>query len=95
MSHWTHQKFSVQNRPLSFTRCREMFLDALKAIGIHDAENYGLHSLRSGGASHLADRGVSEEAILQHGRWKTPAAKNRYVQRNTEDRLLTAKTMFL
>ncbi len=38
-------------RPLSYTRCREMFLDALKQVGIEEPTNYGLHSMRSGGSN--------------------------------------------
>ena len=44
------------SRPLSYTRCREMFLDALKQVGKDKPTNYGLHSMRSGGATHLANR---------------------------------------
>ncbi len=83
-----------QNRPLSYTRCRELFLDALKSIGIDDVKSFGLHSLRSGGASHLANAGISEELILQHGRWKTVSAKNRYVKWDTAKRLKVSNALF-
>ena len=35
-----------QNRPLTYTRCRELFLDALKSINTTSISNYGLHSLK-------------------------------------------------
>lgn len=81
------------NKPLSYTRCRELFVDALKLIGIQNPKMYGLHSLRSGGASHLANKGVDEELIMQHGRWKTTVAKNRYVKRDCDQRLLVSSIL--
>jgi hypothetical protein len=81
------------NKPLSYTRCRELFIDALKLIGIQNSKIYGLHSLRSGGASHLANKGVGEELIMQHGRWKTTVAKNRYVKRDFDQRLLVSSIL--
>ena len=83
----------MTDRSLSYTRCREMFLDALKQIGIKEPKMYGLHSLRSGGASHLANKGVSEDLIMQHGRWKTTTAKNRYVKRDIGHRLAVSETL--
>lgn len=83
----------LKNKPLSYTRCRELFLDALEQIGVDNPRNYGLHSLRSGGASHLANKGVSEELLMQHGRWKTTTAKNRYVKRDLERRLDVSKIL--
>ena len=44
----------LAHKALSYSRCRELFLDALKEIGVQEPKAYGLHSLRSGGASHLA-----------------------------------------
>jgi hypothetical protein len=38
------------NIKLSFTRAKEIIREALSSIGIN-MNNYGLHSLRSGGAS--------------------------------------------
>lgn len=35
------------NKPLSYTRAREILLDALKSLGL-ESGNFGLHSLRSG-----------------------------------------------
>ena len=83
------------NKLLSYSRCRELFFEALKTTGVEDVSLYGLHSLRSGGASHLANRGVPEDLILQHGRWKTTTAKNRYVQRDIQQCLSVAKAVLM
>ena len=32
----------TQNKPLSYTRCRELFFDALKSIGVVDEKSFGL-----------------------------------------------------
>ncbi len=84
------------DRPLSYTKCRELFFEALRRIGVSDPKVYGLHSLRSrsGGASHLANRHVSEALIMQHGRWKTTEAKNRYVKWDIKERLDLSETLF-
>jgi site-specific recombinase XerD len=83
----------VKHKPLSYTRCREIFLDAMKQIGIERPQSFGLHSMRSGGATHLANKGISEELIMQHGRWKTQQAKNRYIKRDIETRLALSRSL--
>ena len=85
----------TQNKPLSYTctRYRELFVDALKSIGAVDVKSFGLHSLRSGGATRLSQNNISEDLILQHGRWKTVNAKNRYVKRDISKRLEVSKAV--
>jgi hypothetical protein len=58
------------NRPLSYTRAREILLKALDDIGF-DKSRFGLYSLRSGGASTAANKGVSERLLKAHGRWSS------------------------
>ena len=56
----------------------------LKDLG-YDPKDYGLHSLRSGGATAVItnndSKAVSERLIKLHGRWKTDEAKEMYVFR--------------
>ena len=82
------------SRPLSYTRCREMFLDALKQVGIEEPTNYGLHSTRSGEATHLANRGVPQDLIMQHGRWKTTNAKKQICQKRSHPTPQCGKSSF-
>ena len=42
---------------LSYTRMRELLLEQLTAIGL-DSQQFGLHSLRAGGATAAANAGV-------------------------------------
>ena len=53
------KKFSLhtKDKPISYNRIREHFIKVLKAANL-DWRNYGLHSLRSGGASVAAYNGV-------------------------------------
>ena len=66
----------------SYTRCREIFKTTLKDLG-YDPKDYGLHSLRSGGATAVItnkdSNAVSERLLKLHGRWKTDEAKDMYV----------------
>ena len=62
---------------LSYTRVRELFLTKLTSLG-YDAKQFGLHSLRSGGASAAANAGVPDRLFKRHGRWRSETAKDSY-----------------
>ena len=51
---------------MSYSRARELMCEALCRIGV-DAEQYGLHSLRSGGASGAAAAGVPDRLVQRQG----------------------------
>ena len=55
------------NHGLSYTRTREIVLDALKPF-VPDIRNYGLHSLRSGSASAASNAQMPSHLIAKHGR---------------------------
>ena len=48
------------------------------------AEDYALHSLRIGGATHLSADGATSEVLQREGRWASDAHKA-YVRRHGED----------
>ena len=48
-----------------------------KKVGLPKG-SFGLHSLRSGGAT-AAGSVVPERLIQKHGRWKAESSKNRYI----------------
>ena len=62
----------------------------MKDLG-YDPKDYGLHSLRSGGATAVitnnASKAVSERLLKLHGRWKTDEAKDMYVLESEFNRL--------
>ncbi|XP_071124201.1 uncharacterized protein [Mytilus edulis] len=72
--------------PLSYTRAREILLSSLQSIGL-DSKRFGLHILRSGGASAAAAAGVEGRLFKKHGRWKSDTAKDGYVKESLKDRL--------
>jgi hypothetical protein len=52
--------------------------------------NYGLHSLRAGGITSVVQNSnntVPERLLKLHGRWKTDAAKDMYIQETVNKRL--------
>ncbi len=57
-----------ENRPLSYTRLRELFLSGIAPV-VDDVSLYGLHSLRSGGATAAANNGIPDRLFKRHGRW--------------------------
>ena len=44
--------YALRDGKLCYTRCREIFKDALKEVG-YDPKDYSLHSLRSGGVASV------------------------------------------
>ena len=72
---------------LSYSRARELFIEKFKAIGL-DTKLYGLHSLRTGGASAAANKDLADRVIKKHGRWKSEKAKDTYCKKDIQHHLL-------
>lgn len=79
---------------ISYTRVRENVLEGLKNIGL-DAELFGLHSLRAGGATAAANLGVKDRLFKKHGRWKSEKVKDGYVHENIQAKLTVTKNLGL
>jgi hypothetical protein len=47
---------------------------------VPDIKKFGLHSLRSGGATTCANLGISDRLFKKHGRWSSETAKDGYVK---------------
>lgn len=77
---------------LSYTRMRELFLAKLTSLGFN-AKQFGLHSLRSGGASAAANAGVPDRLFKRHGRWRSETAKDGYVRDSVPDLLSVSKSL--
>lgn len=82
------------DKPISYTTIREAFRRDLKSIGA-DPSRFGLHSLRSGGATMAANNGVNDRVFQRHGRWKSVQAKDIYVDDDLEQRLTVSKFLGL
>lgn len=74
------------NKPISYSRVRELFKSSLESIGV-EKEKFGLHSLRSGGATSAANNLVPDRLFKIHGRWKSENVKDGYVQDNIKSKL--------
>ena len=79
-----------QNKPISYSTTRKLFLQSLENIRLPSKE-FGLHSLRSGGATATANAGITERLFKQHGRWKSESAKDGYVKDNLAALLTVTK----
>jgi hypothetical protein len=64
-----------KNVKLSYTCTREILEETLSSIGLK-AVDFGLHSLRSGGATAAYSCGVSDRLFKIHGHWKSEQAKD-------------------
>ena len=69
---------------LSYTRMRELLPERLQSLG-YPTSQFGVHSLRSGGASAAAQAGVPDRLFKKHGRWRSEAAKDGYVNDSDSD----------
>ncbi|XP_011673264.1 uncharacterized protein LOC105442649 [Strongylocentrotus purpuratus] len=78
--------------PLSYTRTREIVLDAIKPF-VTDISAYGLHSMRSGGATAALNANVSPFLISRHGRWKSTKARNAYLQPDAKSDLIPSQSL--
>ena len=59
-----------RNAPISYTTARECVLKATIGIGL-DSREFGLHSLRAGGATAATNIGVQDRLFKKHGRWRS------------------------
>ena len=82
------------NKPLSYATVRGHVLDLLPNIGL-DPTKFGLHSLRSGGASAAANLGVNDRLFKKHRRWKSDKVKDSYVHEDIESKLSVSRNLGL
>ena len=79
---------------ISYTRVGEIFQEKMK-LNKGEDKNYGMHSLRSGGASAAAQNGVSDRLISKQGRWSSETARNGYIQDDVKTRLKVSLSLGL
>ena len=87
-----HLVLVEENTHMSYTRVSEIVKSKYAQIGL-DKKFYKLHSLRSGGASAAANNQVSDRQLQRHGRWKTEAVKNRYINESLSDLLSVSRNL--
>jgi len=84
-------KFRNQQQ-LSYSRARELVLSAFECIGL-SRKDYGLHSLRAGGASAAANANINDRLFKRHGRWKSEKAKDGYIKDNIQSLLSVSRSL--
>ena len=81
--------YTLRSEKISYTTCRVILRDSLTHLGCNP-NDYGLHSLRSGGitaAARYSTNLIPERLLKIHGRWKSDSAKDMYVEESLENRL--------
>ena len=86
-------KLIYKDKKLSYTAARENIVSRLKSV--NPELNFGLHSLRSGGATTAVAGDVNERCIKRHGRWKCDSSKDTYVVDQLSSRLSVSKQLGL
>ena len=78
---------------ISYTTARKILLSALSNLGLEKAK-FGLHSLRSGGATaDAASHELNDRLFKKHGRWKSDKAKDGYVKEQISERMLVTQNI--
>ena len=87
---------ALGNRSISKTTINDDFHKFMRPLCKNlSSESYGLHSLRSGGASAAINNGVSERLVGKHGRWKSGYSRDRYLKDDKKGRLSVTKAINL
>ena len=79
---------------ISYSCLSSLFKKKIADLGLPPSE-FGLHSLRAGGASAAANAKVPDRLFKRHGRWKSENAKDGYVKDDMEVRLEVSKSLGL
>ena len=82
------------DKSLNYTTVRGYVLDLLANIGL-DPKKFGLYSLRSGGASAVANLCVNDRLFKKYGRWKSDKVKDSYVHEDIESKLSVSRNLGL
>ena len=77
---------------MSYSRARELMREAMLQIG-EDPAQYGLHSLRSGGATIAAAAGISDRLIQRQGGWRSEASMKCYVKESLQSLLKVSEAL--
>lgn len=91
----TRKGYVAQKRAISYSRVREIMLQALKSI-LPDVSGYGTHSLKRGAASAACNSGsVTAEQIDLHAGWKSTLSQRLYVENSLDSKLAVSKSLKL
>lgn len=66
-----------------YTRLKELLKSKLEELGYPSAE-FGVHSLRAGGATTAVGSSIPDRLFKKHGCWQSEATKDGYVEDSFE-----------
>ena len=74
-------KLIYKNKKLSYTLARQSIISRLNLVAkdLNLDLNLGLHSMRSGGATVVANSDINERCWKRHGSWRSNSSKDGYV----------------
>ena len=87
-------KLKDLDKPITLKTVRYILLNNLKNIGL-DKTQFGLHSLRSRGATTASDVGINDRLFQKHGRWRSEKVKDGYVHEKVRALLRVSKKFSL
>ena len=90
----TKYGYKPRTKGLSYTRLRELVLEAFKDI-VPDISVISAHSLRSGVTTAAANAGIPDCPFKRHGRRYSDSAKNGYVKDSLSSRLSVSQALGL
>ena len=88
----TKRGVCLRKELMSYSRANELIKKELLKEGF-DPAKFGIHSLRSGGASAAAALGVPDRLFQRHGGWRSEKARNNYVKESLSSLLLVSKSI--
>ena len=79
---------------IGYSRTREVFKNYVKPFE-EAGYNFGLHSMRAGGATIASENDIPGPIIDIHGRWKSEKSKTGYIKHSTKKRLSISQSLGL
>lgn len=88
--------YKLCSSKLSYSTCLQAFKQCLSSLG-YNSKLFGLHSLRSGGATAAVknNSNLSDRLLKLHGRWKSDTSKDMYVLEDVPNRLSVSNNLGL
>ena len=77
---------------MSYSRAKELIKKELGKEGL-DPTKFGIHSLRSGGASAAAALGVPDRLFQRHVGWRSEKDWNNYIKESLDSLLLVTQSI--
>ena len=77
----------------SYDRLRQRMHDMCAAAGV--TKHITLHSMRIGGVTAAAEKGVPDRLLMKHGRWVSEYVKNHYIRESLQNMLMVSQSLGL